>query len=351
MEDEKSAELNAKDFFEERYGEFSKSLLDAWAVVDSQGRLLKCNMALSKVTGMKSKDMLKAESFDHSIRLEVDGKGYSVMQLVNMPGPGRVDEVAGSSEGHSFLNLIIGYFPFLGEDGKPFGCFILLRDVTAETQLQGKYVDKSKQSITDKLTNLFNRNYFDQAFPKLADEASLAPIGSVNGKIAVIMFDIDKFKSINDNFGHQEGDAIIAKVAGVLKNSFRKSDIVCRYGGEEFLAILPGSGLDEAGKVAEKVRKKIELEVYMWDDEAIPNSISIGVAAMAVGSESTDQAVARADAALYQAKHMGRNRVMVHRGGSVIEQVTLVQDIQVNVEAHRASLKPKKKAQEGSDSH
>ncbi len=344
-------ERNAKDFFEQYYGEFSKSLLDAWAVVDAQGRLVKCNMGLSKVTGLKSKEMLKAETFDHCIRLEVDGKGYSILQLVNMPAPGRLDEVSGSSEAHSYLNLIIGYFPFLGSDQKPFGAFLLFRDVTAETQLQGKYVDKSKQSVTDKLTSLFNRNYFDQAFPKLAEEAGLAPIGSVSAKIAVIMFDIDKFKSINDNYGHQAGDLIISRVASILKGSFRKSDIVCRYGGEEFLAILPGSGLEEAGKVAEKVRKKIELETYLWNDEAIPNSISIGVAAMAIGSESTDQAVARADAALYHAKHSGRNRVMIHRGGTSIEQVTNIGDIVVNVEAHRASIKPKKRVEDDTDSH
>lgn len=340
---------NAKDFFEEKYGEFSKSLLDAWVVVDEHGKLLKSSMALSRLTGMKSKEMLRTDSFDNCLRLEVDGQNFSISQFLNMPCPGRMDEVVASSEGHSFLNLIVGYFPFLGSDGKPFGAFLLFRDVTAETQLQGKYVDKSKQSITDKLTNLFNRNYFEQAFPKLADEASLAPSGSVNAKIAVIMFDIDKFKSINDNYGHQAGDLIISKVAGILKGSFRKSDIVCRYGGEEFLAILPGSGLEEAGKVAEKVRKKIEQETYIWQDEVIPNSISIGVSAMAVGVESTEQVVARADAALYQAKHKGRNRVMIHRGGASIEQVTNVVDIQINVEAHRALLKPKKSTDQDSN--
>jgi diguanylate cyclase (GGDEF)-like protein/PAS domain S-box-containing protein len=342
MEAKKIEPFSIKELFEQQYGDFTRAFLDAWAVIDENGKLVKNNLALSTITGMKSKEMLKAKSFDDCLKLELDGRSFSIKNILKYTEPGRIDEVIGSSEGHKYLNLIIGYYPFYGDSKAILGAFILLRDVTAETQLQGKYVDKSKQSVTDKLTNLHNRHYLEQAFPKLIEDAEASPENSQNSKISVVMFDIDKFKSINDGYGHQAGDFIIAKIANIIKESFRKSDIVCRYGGEEFIAVLPASTLAEAGKVAEKIRRRIELETFVWENEQIPNSISIGIAELHLKGEKNEQVIARADAALYKAKHSGRNRVMVHRGGELIVQFTLDQDIKAHIDEHRNRLALKK---------
>ena len=343
MEAKKLETFSIKELFDQQYGDFSKAFLDAWVVIDETGKVVKNNLALSTITGMKSKEMLKAGSFDDCLRLELDGRSFSIKNILKFSEPGRIDEVIGSSQGHSYLNLIIGYYPFYADTKSILGAFILLRDVTAETQLQGKYVDKSKQSITDKLTNLYNRHYLEQAFPKLVEDAEASPENSQNSKISVVMFDIDKFKGINDGYGHPAGDYIIAKIADIIKETFRKSDVVCRYGGEEFLAVLPASTLAEAGKVAEKIRRRIEQEKFLWEDELIPNSISIGIAELELKNEKSEQVIARADAALYKAKNSGRNRVMVHRGSNVIEQFTLDKDISVNIDEHRKTLASKRK--------
>lgn len=252
----------------------AKAMLDAWAVVDAEGRVVKSNALFQQVTGMKGKAIIKADSFDDCIKLQYEGKPFPIKEMLqNNAAPTRFDEVGGSSSAFEELILLVGYCPFVGDTGEPYGAFLLIRDVTAEAGLQGKMNEKSKLSITDKLTGLYNRAHFESVMPKLIQMAKDSEEGSVDKNLTVIMFDIDKFKSVNDTYGHQAGDLIIAKVAGMMSENFRKSDIVCRYGGEEFLVILPGCDAEAAAKSAEKVRDVIQKGTYEWEGTEIPNSI------------------------------------------------------------------------------
>lgn len=125
---------------------------------------------------------------------------------------------------------------------------------------------------------------------------------------SVLLMDIDLFKSVNDNYGHQAGDRMIMLVAETLKSECRKVDTLARWGGEEFLVILPETDTGEAIQIADRVRKSIAAQTIEFDGQNITSTISVGVATIQ-GSESIDRVLQRADEALYRAKTQGRNQV------------------------------------------
>lgn len=301
-----------------QYEQFCKSMLDGWVVVDQTGRIVKCNQLFSILTGAKSKAILRAGTLDEVIAFSVAGKPLTVEEMLSSPGPTRYDEVIGNAptKPDESLNCIIGLFPFVVND-KTVGAFLLVRDVTAEASLQDKYKDKATQSITDALTGLFNRNYFTQYLSAQIKTHESFPDTAPQKAMSVIMMDIDFFKKINDVYGHAAGDHVLKLTSDIMKKCFRRTDVVARYGGEEFLAILPGTDQHGAAIAADKFRAAIEANVFEFEGTRIPVTISIGVAQIYLGSETGDQAVARADAALYSSKHNGRNQVSIHDGRTV----------------------------------
>jgi len=155
-----------------------------------------------------------------------------------------------------------------------------------------------KKYKLDPLTNLYTRGTFDEALQKAASS-------SENG-FSCIMLDIDHFKKINDTFGHTTGDSVLKIFASVLQKCSRKRDMACRYGGEEFVVLLPGSKLDAAMMVAERIRRDVPQNVHTPDGKCV--TASIGCSEYIQG-EPGAFAVQRADRALYMAKQAGRNRV------------------------------------------
>jgi polar amino acid transport system substrate-binding protein len=158
-----------------------------------------------------------------------------------------------------------------------------------------------KLSITDKLTELYNRQKTDHRL--IEEEAKVARYDDYH--CALMMIDVDHFKKINDTLGHQAGDEVLIKLAGLLKNHFRQSDIIGRWGGEEFMVILPHTSLSEACHVAEQFRKEVENHSF---EIAMPITVSIGVGELIRG-EGIHEGVAAIDRALYRAKSEGRNRI------------------------------------------
>jgi diguanylate cyclase (GGDEF)-like protein len=165
-------------------------------------------------------------------------------------------------------------------------------------------------SIRDPLTGLFNRRYLEEV---LAAEMIRAARGKY--PIGIIMADIDHFKRFNDTHGHSVGDAVLVKVADLLRSRVRASDMACRYGGEEFIVILPEASLKTALDRAELIRAgagQVRLEYNGRTSEAI--TISLGVAVFPDHGTNNDMLLGAVDAALYRAKRTGRNRVIAaHR--------------------------------------
>jgi diguanylate cyclase (GGDEF)-like protein len=296
---------------------FCKCLLDGYAVVDTNGKILKCNALFSQLVGVKTKQILKTNSFEDVLTLNVSGKKIDIVELAHSPSPTRIDEVSGRAGEKDNLNLIIGIYPFIDE-GQPLGAFITVRDATAESDLQDKYKTKATQSITDPLTGLFNRGYFEEYIGTQVEQLEALPLDATQRTMTVIMLDIDHFKKVNDTYGHQAGDYIIKQVSEHMKDSFRRTDILCRYGGEEFLAILPGTDLLGACIAAEKFREVIQNYVFDFEGTKIPIRMSSGVAQINVGQEKGDETISRADKALYHSKESGRNLVSFHNGASLV---------------------------------
>ncbi|HHV11158.1 MAG TPA: diguanylate cyclase [Clostridiales bacterium] len=158
------------------------------------------------------------------------------------------------------------------------------------------------KSIKDGLTELYNHQYMNEIL-----EETLKDINVTENKLCVMMLDIDHFKLVNDTFGHQAGDRVLVKVAELIRKNTRTSDYIGRYGGEEFIVVLPDTELEEAAEIAEKIRSSIQGYDFLLEDNEI--TISIGVVQYA--GEVSHVLVNKADMLLYQAKSNGRNRVEV----------------------------------------
>jgi diguanylate cyclase (GGDEF)-like protein len=181
------------------------------------------------------------------------------------------------------------------------------------------------RSIVDGLTKVYSRGHFDA---HLVQEVSRARRHQYqaqnkdrkeppdNTKLSLVMIDIDHFKSVNDNYGHQTGDAVLRSVGALLKECVRTMDIVSRYGGEEFAVVFPETSRDDAMMIAERLREGFEtLTCQRPDGSILPVTASFGVATWPDDADDVRELVAAADAALYRAKETGRNRV-VSAGGS-----------------------------------
>ncbi len=163
-----------------------------------------------------------------------------------------------------------------------------------------------QQSIRDPLTGLFNRRYLEETLQR-----ELARAERHAQPTSVIVLDIDHFKRVNDDYGHDAGDIVLRAVAEVLRKAVRAEDIACRYGGEEFVLLMPGAGADIARERAERVRAAVAASTLVHADQSLGAlTISAGVASYPDHGDTAERLIKAADIALYKAKRSGRNRVL-----------------------------------------
>lgn len=158
----------------------------------------------------------------------------------------------------------------------------------------------------DALTGMLNRNAIDLALSHAFIEAH-----KNDRPLAVLFVDVDRFKLVNDTYGHACGDQCLRHLADVLSRALRPGDLLGRYGGEEFLVLLPAPGDDQAREIGERIRLQIEESAVEWQDQKVKLTVSVGVATRLVHEQTPTQALERADRALYSAKNEGRNRVVL----------------------------------------
>ncbi len=196
-------------------------------------------------------------------------------------------------------------------------CAAMLRIKKLQDQLRSTRRSLEEQSVTDALTGLKNRRFFDERFPEEFRRAQ-----RYGDPVSLMMIDLDHFKQVNDQFGHQMGDVVLRDAAQVIKASVRDPDICARYGGEEFAVILPKTHLSGALTVAERVWRGLKEKVYRQEVPAVGQAgmvevrvtASIGLAFFpSKDILSAELLVKFADEALYQAKRSGRNNICLYQ--------------------------------------
>lgn len=185
--------------------------------------------------------------------------------------------------------------------------------------LQNEEARQSLEKLANKdgLTGMTNRRHF-----LLMADAELQRAQRYKRPLSIGMADLDFFKSLNDTYGHDAGDSVLRAFAAMLLDTFRQSDLVCRYGGEEFAFLFPESSLAEARILAERFRTRwSEYDIFLPDGSLVRVTVSIGLAD--AGSGTIDEALKAADEALYEAKRQGRNRTVVAGPAKIDEEVAL----------------------------
>lgn len=161
-----------------------------------------------------------------------------------------------------------------------------------------------RMTIMDGLTQIHNKRYLFETLDK-----ELIRARRYERELSVLMFDIDFFKRINDQFGHLAGDHVLRELARVVQERIRRDEVFARYGGEEFVIILPETALEGAGALAEDLRQRVAAQVFVFQGEQIPVTISVGCAQLSAEDRAAADVIQRADEKLYEAKRGGRNRV------------------------------------------
>lgn len=174
-------------------------------------------------------------------------------------------------------------------------------------QINYMYTRTKYLSMTDELTGLFNRRSFDNAFEKEFLRAA-----RYNNKLTLVMFDIDHFKNINDTYGHQCGDYVLQQISNAALQTFRKTDTVFRFGGEEFVVILTETDIKQSIIPLERFRKTIETLGLTYQNQEIQVTVSIGACQFQDEFMTKEIFLQKTDQALYEAKNSGRNKCILH---------------------------------------
>jgi diguanylate cyclase (GGDEF)-like protein len=219
---------------------------------------------------------------------------------------------AAAGVAHGDLTVQLGGAP-AGEVGRLTRVFNMMTDRLRRSHVEVRAANQALQAqnrlletlaVTDSLTGLYNRK-------KLADILAdqYARFRRNHRPFAVLMLDLDNFKSINDNYGRAVGDQVLMEFAVILKQSVRMVDFVARYGGEEFVVVLVETSADASLVIAERIRSEVVTPRFSASNARISVTVSLGVAQSREADDGPDEVLARADHALYKAKRAGRNQV------------------------------------------
>jgi len=240
-----------------------------------------------------------AEDADASLRNELrmlreELDEWDAVELDRLDEQGRADEI--SRIGRAFRALRSGLRHTADQLG---GSREELK------QARDQLSDKERLSLSDSLTGVWNRRYLEMALSDAMQRGR-----RMGHSFSILMIDLDRFKLVNDGFGHQVGDDVLVelcrRIAGALRTHL---DVVVRYGGEEFVVLLPETGPAGARVVAEKIRHIVRMDPFSSGDSRVNVTVSIGVASFPDDGPDADQVLAMADANMYRAKRAGRDRV------------------------------------------
>jgi len=298
------------------------------AILDEQGGAIQANLAYEQLWGLgrpeikdiASYDLYKAWWVDTGKRVDPHEWASALAVEKGETVIGQLLEIERFDGTHRFV--LNSGAPVYDDLGKIVGCAVAIMDVTLLKQAQADLMDAREAlrqinlelqkaltreqtfARTDNLTGVHNRRYFFEAAHR-----EFAQAERYRMPLALIIFDIDHFKKVNDDFGHQMGDQILQEVAQITRQALRGVDILARYGGEEFVILLPNSTAKEAVYLAERIREQISLFKLKIGSNQVGVTISLGVVDYPGSGQTLESLIQQADKALYAAKNAGRNCV------------------------------------------
>jgi len=292
------------------FRELLDGLDDCVYFVDRDRRLLFWNKAAEELTGFARSEVVGRRCPDN-VQCHADANGRVLCTegcpLEHVMTTGKADQVdvfLHHKDGHR-VPVRVKATPILDAQGRVVGAMEVFNDRTARIEQAERIKELERLALVDALTRLPNRRHFDDHLGH-----RLAEFQRHGRPFGVLMMDVDLFKQVNDEYGHETGDAILKLVARTLHANCRGFDIVARWGGEEFGAIISHVDVRQLVLVAEKFRAMVAASGLRIPGQALGVTISVGAAAAQEG-DTAETLVGRADRALYEAKRQGRNRVCV----------------------------------------
>ncbi len=287
-----------------------ESFHEPFYIVDRDYRIIKFNAAFTRVRNKRATEVFSKTCYEVLHNRDSVCKGCLVQKTFQSKDPCAKEKVLALADG-SLAWVEIYSYPILDQAGRVSDVIVYTRDITERK----KDEEEKKQlinnlnylSTTDSLTGILNRRALNDMLSHEMERAV-----RYNTDLSMILCDVDRFKNINDTFGHVAGDRALLLVTETLKASLRKSDILGRYGGDEFMIILPETTLAGAHYLAEKIRSAVEeLELKLPDGQLVGLSVSMGITKCSMSTDNIDTIVGLADTALYVSKQTGRNKVSV----------------------------------------
>ena len=294
-----------------------ENLRDGIMVLDSSNRIVDFNPALATILKL---------TYDQLIGKPVDGVCEAMPILREICQ----QDSSGTFETHLSFHNTVTYYEINSstiQDKRAsfIGRLIEIRNITDLKTTELKLREANKQltnqideieklrlqmeemAIHDSLTGLFNRRTLGNFL-----EREIAQAQRSSKPLVVVLMDIDHFKNINDEFGHQAGDRVLIELGQLILENTRQSDFACRFGGEEFVIVIPEIEIPDALRRIDQLRESVNQRTFIFSQQRMHITLSAGIAVYPQNGETTDTLLFAADQALYAAKHAGRNRVVIH---------------------------------------
>jgi len=288
------------------YKSILDNLFDGVYFVDLDRNITYWNQGAERISGYSAKEVV-GHNCSSNILKHINSEGTELCQ-VGCPLSLTLTD-SKQREAHVFLHhkdghrvpVVIRISPLHDDDGTLVGAVEVFSDASNHLRVLNELNELKGQTLTDQLTGLGNRAAAEQEFKHRINE--LRHYGT---RFALLFIDVDHFKEVNDTFGHDKGDSVLVLVGKTLKSALRGVDTICRWGGEEFVALVPRVNEEVFRSVAERMRRFIEVSPLPVNGGKLSVTVSVG-GAMARPDDSLASLVARADAMMYQAKRTGRN--------------------------------------------
>ncbi len=290
------------------YRELLNNLYDGVYFVDLERRISFWNKGAERLTGYTLEEVLGRNCWDDFLA-HLDDRGEQMCDsgcpLLETLTDGKVRDrnfYLLHKEGHR-VPVLVRMAPIHDQDKKIIGAVEIFSDNSSRVASEMKIDELEKLALLDELTKIGNRRFMEMGLRTKLDE-----MNRYRSQLGVFFVDIDNFKEVNDSFGHPLGDEVLKSVAKTLSGALRPPDILCRWGGEEFVVAVGNLDREILGVIAERFRSLIENSSVAGDGTKIQFTVSVG-ATMALEKDTLDSVIQRADKLMYQSKENGRNRV------------------------------------------